>query len=372
MARNEDMGDLPSLRPDSDEIKGAGKQSFSDNKGANAYADVDEGTLRRGSRDSSRPIAAPRPMQTGSPQVAANSNGLLWFLMLIMVVGLSGGGYWSYNKLTDVDLLLTVSRGELEHARKRIGELEALVVATDVNSNKSGTVIQTQVRLIDNRAKERNKFIDTEIDKLWGVTYRTNRPAIEENQKAIDNNTTTVKQHQESLKTQTERAQLQQSSITKQQAQVEKISQASQLAAQVLEDQLSQVKSLQEKIAKVLSQVAVQENTLADQNKTVLGQAQIFDQHAQDIADLKTSVQTVSQLVGGSSVGEDIDVLAKSLVELENKAKLLDDMEQNTNQLDDRVFVVEASIGSVDAFRRDTNQKLDQLEKQIRKLSYSE
>jgi hypothetical protein len=40
--------------------------------------------------------------------------------------------------------------------------------------------------------------------------------------------------------------------------------------------------------------------------------------------------------------------------------------------LDDRVFVVEASIGSVDAFRRDTNQKLDQLEKQIRKLSYSE
>ena len=58
MARNEDMGDLPSLRPDSDEIKGAGKQSFSDNKGANAYADVDEGTLRRGSRDSNRPIAA--------------------------------------------------------------------------------------------------------------------------------------------------------------------------------------------------------------------------------------------------------------------------------------------------------------------------
>ena len=271
-----------------------------------------------------------------------------------------------------MDLLLAVSRGELEHARKRIGELEALVVATDVNSNKSGTVIQTQVRLIDNRAKERNKFIDTEIDKLWGVTYRTNRPDIEENQKAIDNNTTTVKQHQESLKTQAERAQLQQSSITKQQAQVEKISQASQLAAQVLEDQLTQVKSLQEKIAKVLSQVAVQESTLADQNKTVLGQAQIFDQHAQDIADLKTSVQTVSQLVGGSSVGEDIDVLAKSLVELENKAKLLDVMEQNTNQLDDRVFVVEASIGSVDAFRRDTNQKLDQLEKQIRKLSYSE
>ena len=372
MPRNEDMGDLPSLRPDSDEIKGTGKQSFSDNKSGSAYADTNDGSTRRASRDSGRPIAAPRAMNTNSPQIIAKSSGLLWFLVLIMLVGVLGGGYWSYNKLTDVDLLLTVSRGELEHARKRIGELEALVVATDVNSNKSGTVIQTQVRLIDNRAKERNKFIDTEIDKLWGVTYRTNRPAIEENKKAIDNNTTTVKQHQESLKAQNERVQSQQSTMTQQQARVEKVSQANQLATQTLEDQVSKVKGLQDKLASLLKQVAAQGNTLSDQNKTVLGQAQIFDQYAKDIAELKTSLQGVSKLIGNSSVSEDIDALGKSLMALENKSSLLDTMEKNAKQMDERVFVVEATMEAVNVFRRDTNQQLDQLRKEIRNLTYGE
>ena len=145
------------------------------------------------------------PWAQAGPQVVAKQSSTLWMLVLAMCVGLLGGGYWAYNKLTDVDLLLTVSRGELDHARKRIGELEALVVATDVNANKSGTVVQAQVRLIDNRAKERSKFVDTEIDKLWGVAYRNNRPAIEENQKAIENNTTALKQHQETLVTQTDK-----------------------------------------------------------------------------------------------------------------------------------------------------------------------
>ncbi len=194
MPRNDDIGDLPSLLPDSDEIKGTRKQSSSasvggntNRAGGNSNNEGADGSSRRGGRDSGRPIASPRAMQPSSPQVVAKNNGILWVLVVTMFFGVLAGGYWSYNKLTDVDLLLMVSRGELDHARKRIGELEALVVATDVNSNKSGTVVQAQVRLVDNRAKERNKFVDTEIDKLWGVAYRNNRPAIEENQKAIDN-----------------------------------------------------------------------------------------------------------------------------------------------------------------------------------------
>jgi hypothetical protein len=372
MPRNDDIGDLPSLRPDSDEIKGTGKQSFSANKGGNAYAEDDDGSSRRGGRDGGRPIAAPRTMHTGTPQIVAKSSGLLWFLVVTMFTGVLGGGYWSYNKLTDVDLMLTVSRGELDHARKRIGELEALVVATDVNSNKSGTVIQTQVRLIDNRAKERNKFVDTEIDKLWGVTYRTNRPAIEENQKAIDNNAATVKQNQENLEIQNKRVALQQTALTQQQALMQDIGQSIQLATRNVEDQVSKVKSLQDKLSSVLKQVASQEKSLSDQHKTDLGQAQLFEQHAKDIVALRTAVQGVSELVGNSSVGKDIDALAKSIGALENKSRVLTALEQNASQMDERVFVVEATMDSVNAFRRDTNRKLDQLQTQIRNLAYSE
>ena len=407
MPRNDDIGDLPSLMPDSDEIKGTRKQSSSASvggntnlAGGNSNNEGADGSSRRGGRDSGRPIASPRAMQPSSPQVVAKNNGILWVLVVTMFFGVLGGGYWSYNKLTDVDLLLMVSRGELDHARKRIGELEALVVATDVNSNKSGTVVQTQVRLVDNRAKERNKFVDTEIDKLWGVAYRNNRPAIEENQKAIDNNTATVKQHQEKLKTQNEKVSLQQSSIAKQKVQIEEASQNGQLVVQQVEDQLNKLQLLQDKLSGVLTRVASQDKTLSDQHKTDIGQAQLAQQHAKDLAAqdetlseqreadlsqalrqqqyareltaLTASVETLLQQIEGSTTGDDLDIITNRIGILESKARVLNAIERNASEMDERVYLMEQSAESVRAFRRDTNRLLNELQSQIRNLAYSQ
>jgi uncharacterized protein (DUF3084 family) len=377
MPRYDDIGDMPSLMPDSDEIKRTPEQSFSASKGGtanvgNAHVEGSDGSSRRPSWEGGRPIAAPRAMHSSAPQIVAKSSGILWFLVVTMFVGVLGGGYWSYNKLTDVDLMLTVSRGELDHARKRIGELEALVVATDVNSNKSGTVVQAQVRLIDNRAKERNKFVDTEIDKLWGVTYRTNRPAIAESQKAIDNNTATVKQHQDQLKTQNERVELQQSALAQQQAQIGETSQASQLAIQSVQDQLYKVELLQDKLASVLKQVALQEKTLSDQNKTDLGQAQLAQQHAKDLAALTTSLKGLAKQIGSSTTDDNVSLLTSRLGVLENNARVITAIEQNASEIDERVYLLEQSSDSVNAFRRDTSRSLDQLQSQIRNLAYGE
>jgi len=407
MPRNDDIGDLPSLMPDSDEIKGTRKQSSSASvggntnlAGGNSNNEGADGSSRRGGRDSGRPIASPRAMQPSSPQVVAKNNGILWVLVVTMFFGVLAGGYWSYNKLTDVDLLLMVSRGELDHARKRIGELEALVVATDVNSNKSGTVVQAQVRLVDNRAKERNKFVDTEIDKLWGVAYRNNRPAIEENQKAIDNNTATVKQHQEKLKTQNEKVSLQQSSIAKQKVQIEEASQNGQLVVQQVEDQLNKLQLLQDKLSGVLKRVASQDKTLSDQHKTDIGQAQLAQQHAKDLAAqdetlseqreadlsqalrqqqyareltaLTASVETLLQQIEGSTTGDDLDIITNRIGILESKARVLTAIEQNASEMDERVYLMEQSAESVRAFRRDTNRLLNELQSQIRNLAYSQ
>lgn len=378
MPRNNDIGDFPSLMPDSDEIKAVGKKPPLSNTASPKSSKVGAGdaSARRGGREGGRPIASPRPMHTGGPQVVAKTSAVIWILVLAMFVSVLGGGYWTYNKLTDVDLLFTVSRGELNHARKRIGELEALVVATDVNSNKSGTVVQAQVRLIDNRAKERNKFVDTEIDKLWGVTYRNNRPAIEENQKAIDNNTATVKQHQETLKTQSDKVDKQQSLLSQQQQVIQEASQASQLAVQNVKDQLNKLQLLQDTLTSVLKQIEKQDKTLSDQHKTDVGQAQLAEQLAQqrvqDISALSASVQSVSQQIQNSKTGEDISVITSRLGDLESKARVLTAIQQNANEMDERVYLVEQHIDSVNSFRRDTSRKLDQLQNQIRNLAYSE
>jgi len=378
MPNNDDIDDLPSLMPDSDEIKGAGKSSVSSSRSAadEPVSASSAGVGRTNVRENRRSIAPPRKMNTSGPQVIAKQSLILWMLVLAMCVGILGGGYWAYNKLTDVDLLLTVSRGELDHARKRIGELEALVVATDVNANKSGTVVQAQVRLMDNRAKERNKFVDTEIDKLWGVTYRNNRPAIEENQKAIENNTTTLKQHQEMFVTQTDKVDKQKTLASQQQLLIQEASQTSQLAMQSVNEQLNKVQLLQDTLSTVLKQIKEQDKALSDQHKADIAHAQLAEQLAlqrvQDLSTLNATIASVSNQLESSKADEGLIEVTNRIDSLENNSRVLTAIEQNASEMDERVYLVEESIDSVNSFRRDTNRKLDQLQNQIRNLAYSE
>jgi len=378
MPNNDDIDDLPSLMPDSDEIKGAGKSSVSSSRSApdEPVSASSAGVGRTNVRENRRAIAPPRKMNTSGPQVIAKQSLILWMLVLAMCAGILGGGYWAYNKLTDVDLLLTVSRGELDHARKRIGELEALVVATDVNANKSGTVVQAQVRLMDNRAKERNKFVDTEIDKLWGVTYRNNRPAIEENQKAIENNTTTLKQHQEMFVTQTDKVDKQKTLASKQQLLIQEAGQTSQSAMQSVNEQLNKVQLLQDTLSTVLKQIKEQDKALSDQHKADIAYAQLAEQLAlqrvQDLSTLNATIASVSNQLENSKADEGLIEVTNRIDSLENNSRVLTAIEQNASEMDERVYLVEESIDSVNSFRRDTNRKLDQLQNQIRNLAYSE
>ena len=372
MPRKDDFGDLPSLMPDSDEIKRTAKQPLAATQDE-ALDNVDGPS----NRQPPRPLSASRGLQNSPPQVVIKSSSLIWFLVLAMGVSLVGGGYWAYNKLTDVDLLMTVSRGELNHARKRIGELEALVVATDVNSNKSGTVVQTQVRLIDGRAKERNKFVDTEIDKLWGVAYRTNRPAIEENQKAIDNNTATVKQQGDTLQAQNQLVEQQQNLVNSQQMQLEQANKASQLAVQDVADQVHKMTLLQSKVSKLLELVASHEKALSDQNKTDVAYAQLAQQQAQVVAALELQVQQQSLTDTARQSENDIKATRATdmelrLSQLESSSRIVSALEQNASQMDERVFNVEQSLDAVNAFRQATSRSIDQLRTQVRNLSYSE
>lgn len=212
MPRREDIEDIPMLMPESDEIqafRGGAKQSAAEQVGATPSH-----------REAAiRPAPATRSSAPTEPSAPKRSVGL-WLFCILTLLMVALGGWWMHYRVISVEDMLTVSRGELGHARKRIGELEALVVATDVNTNKSGTVVQAQVKKLDDRTKERNKFIDSEIDKLWGVAYRSNKPAIVEAQKAAANNSVGIKQHTEQLSAQTALIEKQQELVAGQQEQL--------------------------------------------------------------------------------------------------------------------------------------------------------
>jgi len=73
-----------------------------------------------------------------------------------------------------------------------------------------------------------------------------------------------------------------------------------------------------------------------------------------------------------SSTGDDLAVITNRVGDLEVKSRVLTAIEQNASQMDERVYLVEQSIDSVNSFRRDTNRQLDQLQNQIRNLAYGE
>lgn len=412
MPKRDDVEDIPMLKPDSDEIqafRGGANQSKTDTQQATSS------TVQREASIHPTPATAKAASDdNGSPKRQYGK----WFAWLLVVMVAVSSIWWMHNRIVDMEDMLTVSRGELGHARKRIGELEALVVATDVSANKSGTVVQAQVKLLDDRAKERNKFVDSEIDKLWGVAYRTNKPAILENQKALENNSVGIKQHTEQLAAQINLIEQQQELIVGQQTsvanvvaenkqlltdlsqQAKELTQA-QTALQTLETSLGKslaaVKNLQtdsgdlktnvDEIQQSLIEIRATSEVLQDSLSTTLAKVnltsevalqngELSQQNSESVAALRAQLTRQEEQVLGQAIADMaqmnlvVDEIQSELSMLQRQIRVVGAMEQTTAQLDERVYLAEQSMDSIITFRQETNRKLDQLATQIRNLQY--
>ena len=101
-----------------------------------------------------RTLAAPRQ---------SNFRGLLVFSLVLMAVVLGIGGYTLY----EVQQRLDRSNELLDQANKGVRDLDARLAAT-------GTDVSKELQTL----KEQQATNFSEIDKLWRVAYRENRPAI--------------------------------------------------------------------------------------------------------------------------------------------------------------------------------------------------
>lgn len=101
----------------------------------------------------------------------SNFNGVLVFVIVLMAIMMGVGGY----ALWEVQQKLEESNQLLATGQENMRDLEARLDETgDVTSNRFSDM-ESQV-----------KTNVSEIDKLWGVSYRTNRPNIGQNTKAIE------------------------------------------------------------------------------------------------------------------------------------------------------------------------------------------
>ncbi len=125
---------IPSIKPDQDEVA---------------------------SYRSSARSAAPRQ---------SNFNGLLVFVIFLMAIIMGIGGY----TLFEVQNKLARSNQLLAQGQENIAELDSRLAATGTDVSKT---------LQDLKAQLSTNF--SEIDKLWAVSYRQNKPDIQKNVRSI-------------------------------------------------------------------------------------------------------------------------------------------------------------------------------------------
>lgn len=154
--RKDDDIEIPSLTLDQDEVR---------DKRPNAIAATKV-----------RPANPASPKPVHAPTVVHQKVSLfgVYFLLFLILCASGGAGYWLWQQ--NIQL-----RNELYGAKSEIQNLDHQLIAADVSANRQGETVEETLK---NHASE--------IRKLWGVSYDTNR-------RAISNNTTGLAEIQKSL-----------------------------------------------------------------------------------------------------------------------------------------------------------------------------
>lgn len=116
-------------------------------------------------------------------------------LFTLALLALIAGTGWLGYQLKIVSDELADTSASLELARSRIDELGMKVYDTDTSFNKTGNVIQ-----------EKFDFFDSEIRKLWDVSNKRNKKAIEDNRTEIERVANETKSSLQKLATLAEKA----------------------------------------------------------------------------------------------------------------------------------------------------------------------
>ncbi len=126
-----------------------------------------------------------RSGRTEAPK-QSNFNGMLVFSLVLMAIMMGVGGF----TLFEVRQKLDQANQVLTQGQKNIRDLEDRLAATGTDVSKTLQVIQS---------KQETSF--SEIDKLWKVAYRQNRPKLEELEKQLETVRATNKARDGSMET---------------------------------------------------------------------------------------------------------------------------------------------------------------------------
>ncbi|MEM7363199.1 MAG: hypothetical protein AAF525_04200 [Pseudomonadota bacterium] len=203
--------------------------------------------------------------KTSRPGVARQSsfNGLLVFVIVVMAIMMGIGGYtlWQVQqKLETANVLL--ARGQ-----ENVQALDERLAATGTDVSKTLRTMQDEIK---------TNF--SEIDKLWAVSYRTNRPDIATNKKDIGEQTRRVSHLDDQMATL-----------------LNAVSDASVRISTVADDMVDIQQSLTDENAEVLTEVALVRGQVQDVADILGANQRALSAINQRLDDVDAAVESINR-----------------------------------------------------------------------------
>ncbi|WP_421866172.1 hypothetical protein [Motiliproteus sp.] len=311
MTREDDFSDIPELGPADDSLD---KPSIP--------------TLDKTASSARHQASVDAP---GATSGRGDSRLMSW-LVLVLILVIGAGGYWGlehFNRL----------QRELILANQRLTDLEGLINTTDQNASKSGAALQGQMKKFLFDGEKRIKHVDSELAKLWTVSYQRNKPKIAEVDQAV--------------------------------AELDKTLKALQATSVELEKSIKTLDSSTTELGKqsdALQQQGQQQAKLIDQSRTELQQelAKLQQQRQQDqqmIRGLESQLQLRDQ------ANQELDALQDTqLTSMEQQLAALQKNPQVPQSVADTLKDQQRAIAAINSFRKQVNSQLVRLGKQLDNL----
>lgn len=299
--RKDDDIEIPSLTLDQDEVR---------DKRPNAT-----------SAPKARP-ANPTPTKPAhAPSVVykkANLTGVYILLFLILCAS-AGAGYWLWQQNMQL-------RNELYGAKNEIQNLDHQLIAADVSANRQGETLE---ETLNTHASE--------IRKLWGVSYDTNRKAISGNTAALEEVQKKLVDLRETVSTQSKRIAIQADAFSDVEVNYNKLLPSVAAIEKTMGENSSQINSLAAKQVSLDDLLAAQ----AGQNEA---QTLSLEQVNQQLSELSTKLVALEKQIAATQNTVDISSVQQTLEKHQE------------------------AIDSIDAFRQQILSETNRLTKQINQL----
>ena len=298
MRRDDDV-EIPSLTLDQDEVSDRRPHSATAQKG-------------HVNPSPAKPAHAPTIVHK-KPSLAG-----VYLLLVLILLASAGAGYWLWQQNMQL-------RNELYGAKSEIQNLDHQLLAADVSANKQGQTLE-----------ETLKTHESEIRKLWGVAYDTNRKSIASNDAAIDELQKKLSNLRDTVSTQSKRIAVQSEAFNEVEAGFNKLVPS----VVSIDETVKSLSTKQDDLAKRLQQSEKQIATQAGQNEA---QSLSLDQVLQDLTALQNKVSALDKRAADTSSTD--------------MAKIQDTLSKHQD-----------AINSSDAFRTQVNSEIIRLRKQINQL----